>query len=61
MRSKISKIGASFIVGGALGNFTDRIRLGYVIDYIDFHVKSFNFPVFNFADVAIFIGSIVLM
>lgn len=44
------------ILGGALGNLTDRIRLGYIIDFIDFRV----WPVFNIADSAITIGLIIL-
>ena len=44
------------ILGGALGNLTDRIRLGYIIDFIDFRI----WPVFNIADSAITIGLIIL-
>jgi|YNPBryunderm2012_1023409.scaffolds.fasta_scaffold09633_4 signal peptidase II len=40
---------ASLLVGGALGNVLDRVRLGHVVDFIDFHV----FPVFNVADTAV--------
>ena len=44
----------AFIVGGAIGNFIDRLRLGYVIDLFDFCL--INFAVFNFADICITIG-----
>ncbi|SHJ04109.1 signal peptidase II [Lutispora thermophila DSM 19022] len=47
----------AFIIGGAIGNLIDRIRLGYVIDYIHF---IFFPPVFNLADSAIVCGAIVL-
>lgn len=47
----------SFIVGGALGNLIDRIKYGYVIDYLQF---TFFPPVFNFADATIVCGAIVL-
>lgn len=47
----------SMIVGGALGNLLDRIRLGYVIDYLHF---TFFPPVFNFADAAIVCGAFLL-
>ncbi len=47
----------SLILGGAIGNLIDRIRLGYVIDYLSFTIFP---PVFNFADSAIVIGAIVL-
>jgi signal peptidase II len=44
------------IVGGALGNVADRLRFGYVVDYLDVHV----WPVFNLADAAIVVGAGVL-
>jgi signal peptidase II len=47
----------SLILGGAIGNLIDRIRFGYVIDYISF---TFFPPVFNLADSAIVVGSILL-
>jgi signal peptidase II len=48
-------LGVSFalIIGGAIGNYIDRIRVGYVIDFIDFKI----WPVFNFADSCIVIGA----
>jgi signal peptidase II len=45
------------ITGGALGNLADRIRLGYVIDFLDFRI----WPVFNIADSAITVGTIILI
>ena len=51
----------SLILGGALGNLIDRVRLRYVIDFIDFHIGSWHFAVFNLADSAITIGAILLM
>lgn len=47
-------------LGGALGNFIDRIRLGYVVDFIDARVGSYQWPVFNVADSAICIGVALL-
>ena len=46
----------SLIVGGALGNVTDRIRYGEVVDFIQWYVKSYYWPSFNVADSAISIG-----
>jgi signal peptidase II len=46
----------SFILGGAVGNLIDRISRGYVIDFIDFHYKTWHFPAFNIADIAISMG-----
>lgn len=54
---------ASFclIIGGAFGNVLDRLRLGYVVDFLDFHWNSrAHFPAFNVADAAISLGVFVL-
>lgn len=49
-------IGLTSILGGALGNLLDRIRLGYVIDFIDLHWRHLHWPAFNIADIAITVG-----
>jgi signal peptidase II len=49
-------IGLGLILGGAVGNFIDRIRLGEVIDFLDFYVGSYHWPAFNAADAAITVG-----
>lgn len=54
-------LGISLIIGGAIGNFIDRVRLNYVIDYFDFHVKSWHFATFNIADSAICIGAFFII
>lgn len=46
------KISLAMQLGGALGNLLDRVRLGYVVDFMDFHM----WPVFNFADTFIVVG-----
>ncbi|SHK21148.1 signal peptidase II [Paramaledivibacter caminithermalis] len=51
------KLPLAFIIGGAIGNLIDRIRLSYVIDFFDFTL--INFAVFNVADVFIVVGSIL--
>jgi signal peptidase II len=50
-------------VGGALGNIIDRVRIGTVTDFISFHIDSigFQFAIFNVADAAITIGSLILV
>lgn len=51
----------SLIFGGALGNYIDRLRYGYVIDFLDFHYKEqWSYPAFNVADSAIVCGVILL-
>ena len=54
-------IAFSFVIGGALGNLNDRIIHGYVIDFIEFHYENLYWPIFNFADVAISIGVILVL
>lgn len=49
------------IIGGALGNVIDRLRLGWVIDFIDFHVNTWHWPAFNIADTVIVIGVAMLL
>lgn len=54
--SKWLLVGLGLILGGAIGNFIDRLRLGFVVDM--FQVEFFNFPIFNVADIALTIGVI---
>ena len=52
-------LGWGFILGGTMGNLIDRIRLGYVIDFIK--LDFINFPIFNIADMFINIGAVVIL
>ncbi|MGA9580730.1 MAG: signal peptidase II [Allosphingosinicella sp.] len=55
-------IALSLVLGGALGNILDRVRLGYVVDYADLHFGEIHpFLVFNVADAAITIGVLLLL
>lgn len=54
------RISAVLIVAGGIGNMIDRIRLGYVVDFIDIS-PLFNFAVFNVADCCVTVGSVLLM
>ncbi len=49
--------GLACILGGALGNCIDRIRLRAVIDFLDFHIGGYHWPAFNVADIAICVGA----
>lgn len=49
------------LLGGIIGNLIDRVRFGYVIDYLDFNIFSYHYPVFNFADICIVISIIILV
>ena len=54
---KLEIYALSIISGGAIGNYIDRIRFGYVIDFLDFHIRNFySWPAFNVADSAIVVG-----
>ncbi|OYQ68199.1 signal peptidase II [Aerococcus sp. 1KP-2016] len=57
--SRLLSIGLSFMIGGALGNFIDRLHLSYVVDM--FKLDFINFPIFNVADVALTIGVIIML
>lgn len=59
--TKLSKFSIAMIAGGAIGNFIDRVRLGYVVDLIDVRFGSFyNFPIFNVADSFVVCGTILM-
>jgi signal peptidase II len=60
-RRKLAKYGYTLIITGATGNLIDRIRIGRVIDFIDFHIKGWHYPAFNMADSAITIGIIIIL
>ena len=51
----------SILIGGILGNLFDRIKFGSVIDYLDFKIFNYNFPIFNFADMCIVVSIFLLL
>ncbi len=56
-----SKSAYALIIGGALGNLIDRIRLGAVVDFLDVYWKNYHWPAFNVADAAITTGAVMLI
>jgi signal peptidase II len=54
--SPLLAVAIGLIIGGAVGNVIDRLRLGAVVDFLDFHVGSLHWPAFNLADSAICLG-----
>jgi signal peptidase II len=58
---KLFSFALACILGGAIGNVIDRVRYGYVVDFLDFHWGTWHFPAFNIADSAISIGAACLI
>ena len=58
---KLFAFAMACILGGAIGNVIDRLLYGYVVDFLDFHWRSWHFPAFNVADSAITIGAACLI
>lgn len=58
---KLERLALLLIIGGAVSNLFDRLRLGYVVDFIEVYYKSFYWPTFNIADMAITIGASLLV
>ena len=59
--ARLSSAALGTILGGALGNLTDRVVYGEVIDWLDVHIASYTWPTFNFADSFIVVGVCVLV
>jgi signal peptidase II len=57
-QERLARLGLAFIVGGALGNLIDRVRQGYVLDFVDVYWGDWHFWAFNVADSAITVGAI---
>ena len=53
-------LGLGLILGGALGNLIDRLRWGYVVDFLDFSLRGHHWPAFNFSDLGITAGVAIL-
>lgn len=60
-KKKLPFIIIPVIMAGAMGNCIDRIFNGYVVDFLDFNILGYDFPVFNFADICICIGAVILL
>jgi signal peptidase II len=57
----LESLALALILGGALGNLYDRVTLGYVVDFLDFHWSGHHFPAFNVADSGISVGAVLLI
>jgi signal peptidase II len=58
---RLMKVSLSLILAGALGNILDRVIRGYVLDFLDFHVREAHWPFFNVADSCITIGAVLML
>jgi signal peptidase II len=54
-------VGLMLVLGGAVGNVIDRVRFGYVVDFIDVYYRTWHWPTFNIADSAITVGAVLLV
>lgn len=59
--NRLAQAALGMIIGGAVGNVIDRVRLGAVFDFLDFHIAESHWPAFNLADSFICIGAAVLI
>jgi len=60
-KDKFTAISLGLIIGGAVGNIIDRVRLGAVVDFIDVFVSKYHWPAFNIADSCIAIGACIML
>jgi signal peptidase II len=60
-KQKLFCLGLALVLGGAIGNLYDRITLGYVVDFLNFHINNYYWPAFNVADSAICVGVALLL
>ena len=58
--TRLEALALGLIIGGALGNVLDRVRIGAVVDFVDWHYAGWHWPTFNMADVAI-VGGVGLL
>lgn len=58
--TKLSMVSYGLLIGGIFGNLFDRIFRGYVVDFLNFYIFKYDFPVFNVADMLIVIGIILM-
>jgi signal peptidase II len=61
VKEALSAVALGLLIGGAVGNIIDRLRIGAVVDFLDFHVYDWHWPAFNVADSAVVVGVALLL
>lgn len=61
IKGKENRLGLSLILGGTIGNLTDRILYGRVVDFIDLSIGKYHWPAFNIADSALSVGIMIIL
>ena len=59
--NRLEALAYGLVIGGALGNVVDRLRFGGVTDFLDFYVRGWHWPAFNFSDIAVVSGVLLLL
>lgn len=60
-REKLLCLGLSLVMSGALANAYDRLTIGVVVDFLDFHLAGYHWPAFNVADICICVGAFIVV
>ncbi len=58
--SRIEALAYSMLIAGAMGNATDRLRIGAVVDYLDVYWRNWHWPAFNFADICVSVAALLV-
>ncbi|BDT66707.1 lipoprotein signal peptidase [Comamonadaceae bacterium OS-1] len=59
--TKLEALAYTLMIAGALGNATDRMRIGAVVDYLDVYWRAWHWPAFNFADICVSVAALLLV
>ncbi len=60
-KDRLMQVALGLVIGGAVGNVIDRLRIGAVFDFLDFHLSGHHWPAFNLADSFICIGAVLII
>ena len=60
-KDRLMQLSLGLVIGGAVGNVIDRLHIGAVFDFLDFHISGYHWPAFNLADSFICIGAVLII